>query len=205
MLEAGAFPVLLAGGCCAALRADGLLDVGDDLAALAAAAGAAGWRSPDGAWRALQALPRLREAALLVLLACPGAPARSARPRPPPLRLTLRDLAGRARVQARVRKHCLFVSPCATSPGAPARQLRACTLPATLLGAERHGRSLVASSGPTPVAEQCMSAGQSLSYPCSTHAPPTRLVRVRRGGHSAGRRGRAARPAGRDAAAAGAP
>jgi len=46
MLEAGAFPVLLAGGGCAALRAGGLLDVGGEPDALAAAAGAAGWRSP---------------------------------------------------------------------------------------------------------------------------------------------------------------
>jgi len=184
MLEAGAFPVLLAGGGCAALCAGGLLDVGGEPDALAAAAGTAGWRSPDCAWRALQALPRLRQDALLVLLACPGAPASKR------------------------------VSLTAASSSHPARPCRACARasgvrapPATLPRAERDGRSSVASSKPTPVAEQRMSAASTSASPCSAHVPPTcpENESCCRGGHPAGRRGRAARPAGRDAAAAGAP
>lgn len=73
MLETGVFPALLAFSSCAALRASSLLEVGKAQDALEAAADAHGW-ALEAAWRALQQLPRMRNWALLILLACPRAP-----------------------------------------------------------------------------------------------------------------------------------
>ena len=73
MLETGVFPALLAYSGCAALRKSGMLDVCKEERLLEGAAAAHGW-TLDAAWCALQQLPRMREWALLILLACPGAP-----------------------------------------------------------------------------------------------------------------------------------